>query len=1293
VASACDTSSHNSLSLPTTHPASSDNENTLMLSETLTSLESEVHRLTDMLIESHMKEEILSKALLDQSKLLESSDDKKGNSRDHSDSASRELASAQANNAALTAQLHEIGSVHQQRCDALAASLSAAEQAHESVQRQLEQALREGAEMKALLQGSAESEAAARDLLIVLQAQLTASDAAARAELDFVRRGHAQECDALRELLRGERERSAKAAVDHDSHAAASQLRCEELEESLQAARDHSDSASRELASAQANNAALTAQLHEIGSVHQQRCDALAASLSAAEQAHESVQRQLEQALREGAEMKALLQGSAESEAAARDLLIVLQAQLTASDAAARAELDFVRRGHAQECDALRELLRGERERSAKAAVDHDSHAAASQLRCEELEESLQAARDHSDSASRELASAQANNAALTAQLHEIGSVHQQRCDALAASLSAAEQAHESVQRQLEQALREGAEMKALLQGSAESEAAARDLLIVLQAQLTASDAAARAELDFVRRGHAQECDALRELLRGERERSAKAAVDHDSHAAASQLRCEELEESLQAARDHSDSASRELASAQANNAALTAQLHEIGSVHQQRCDALAASLSAAEQAHESVQRQLEQALREGAEMKALLQGSAESEAAARDLLIVLQAQLTASDAAARAELDFVRRGHAQECDALRELLRGERERSAKAAVDHDSHAAASQLRCEELEESLQAARDHSDSASRELASAQANNAALTAQLHEIGSVHQQRCDALAASLSAAEQAHESVQRQLEQALREGAEMKALLQGSAESEAAARDLLIVLQAQLTASDAAARAELDFVRRGHAQECDALRELLRGERERSAKAAVDHDSHAAASQLRCEELEESLQAARDHSDSASRELASAQANNAALTAQLHEIGSVHQQRCDALAASLSAAEQAHESVQRQLEQALREGAEMKALLQGSAESEAAARDLLIVLQAQLTASDAAARAELDFVRRGHAQECDALRELLRGERERSAKAAVDHDSHAAASQLRCEELEESLQAARDHSDSASRELASAQANNAALTAQLHEIGSVHQQRCDALAASLSAAEQAHESVQRQLEQALREGAEMKALLQGSAESEAAARDLLIVLQAQLTASDAAARAELDFVRRGHAQECDALRELLRGERERSAKAAVDHDSHAAASQLRCEELEESLQAARDHSDSASRELASAQANNAALTAQLHEIGSVHQQRCDALAASLSAAEQAHESVQRQLELLRNRSPYLFSVDAFVGFEQSGKSIHVVNAFLVDSDSQTEVLVDQFDIELQRHRMQVFCFIII
>ena len=86
------------------------------------------------------------------------------------------------------------------------------------------------AAMKALLQGSAEGEAAARDLLIVLQAQLTASDAAARAELDFVRRGHAQECDELRELLRGERERSAKAAVDHDSNAAASQLRCEELE-------------------------------------------------------------------------------------------------------------------------------------------------------------------------------------------------------------------------------------------------------------------------------------------------------------------------------------------------------------------------------------------------------------------------------------------------------------------------------------------------------------------------------------------------------------------------------------------------------------------------------------------------------------------------------------------------------------------------------------------------------------------------------------------------------------------------------------------------------------------------------------------------------------------------------------------------------------------------------------------------------------------------------------------------------------------------------------------------------
>ena len=151
----------------------------------------------------------------------------------------------------------------------LAASLSAAEQAHESVQRQLEQAAREGAEMKALLQGSAEGEAAARDLLIVLQAQLTASDAAARAELDFVRRGHAQECDELRELLRGERERSAKAAVDHDSNAAASQLRCEELEESLQAARDHSDNASRELASAQANNAILTAQLEDIGRVHQ----------------------------------------------------------------------------------------------------------------------------------------------------------------------------------------------------------------------------------------------------------------------------------------------------------------------------------------------------------------------------------------------------------------------------------------------------------------------------------------------------------------------------------------------------------------------------------------------------------------------------------------------------------------------------------------------------------------------------------------------------------------------------------------------------------------------------------------------------------------------------------------------------------------------------------------------------------------------------------------------------------------------------------------------------------------
>jgi hypothetical protein len=31
---------------------------------------------------------------------------------------------------------------------------------------------------------------------------------------------------------------------------------------------------------------------------------------------------------------------------------------------------------------------------------------------------------------------------------------------------------------------------------------------------------------------------------------------------------------------------------------------------------------------------------------------------------------------------------------------------------------------------------------------------------------------------------------------------------------------------------------------------------------------------------------------------------------------------------------------------------------------------------------------------------------------------------------------------------------------------------------------------------------------------------------------------------------------------------------------------------------------------------------------------------------------------------------------------------MNAFLVDSDSQTEVVVDQFEIDLQRHRMLVF-----
>jgi hypothetical protein len=240
-----------------------------------------------------------------------------------------------------------------------------------------------------------ERDAAACARASVLEAQLAASDAAASVELDRVRRNHAQECEGLKELLSVERDRSAQAAIDLDSHVTTSRRRCEELEQALQASRDECDNARRELETAQAAGDKLSAQLHDLVSLHRRRCDELAASLSAADEAQgrKATQLQLEEALRDVIGIKTQLQGSMERDAAACARASVLEAQLAVSDAAASVELDRVRRNHAQECEGLKELLSVERDRSAQAAIDLDSHVTTSRRRCEELEQALQASR------------------------------------------------------------------------------------------------------------------------------------------------------------------------------------------------------------------------------------------------------------------------------------------------------------------------------------------------------------------------------------------------------------------------------------------------------------------------------------------------------------------------------------------------------------------------------------------------------------------------------------------------------------------------------------------------------------------------------------------------------------------------------------------------------------------------------------------------------------------------------------------------------------------------------------
>jgi hypothetical protein len=140
-----------------------------------------------------------------------------------------------------------MGSLHRQRCDELAASLSAAEEGRKATQLQLEEALRDVIGVKTQLQGSMERDAAACARASVLEAQLAVSDAAASVELDRVRRNHAQECEGLKELLSVERDRSAQAAIDLDSHVTTSRRRCEELEQALQASRDECDNTRREL--------------------------------------------------------------------------------------------------------------------------------------------------------------------------------------------------------------------------------------------------------------------------------------------------------------------------------------------------------------------------------------------------------------------------------------------------------------------------------------------------------------------------------------------------------------------------------------------------------------------------------------------------------------------------------------------------------------------------------------------------------------------------------------------------------------------------------------------------------------------------------------------------------------------------------------------------------------------------------------------------------------------------------------------------------------------------------------
>jgi hypothetical protein len=172
------------------------------------------------------------------------------------------------------------------------------------------------------------------------------------------------------------------------------------------------------------------------------------------------------------------------------------------------------------------------------------------------------------------------------------------------------------------------------------------------------------------------------------------------------------------------------------------------------------------------------------------------------------------------------------------------------------------------------------------------------------------------------------------------------------------------------------------------------------------------------------------------------------------------------------------------------------------------------------------------------------------------------------------------------------------------------------------------------------------------------------------------------------AELDSARLINLKECEELKALLSIERERSAEAAVDREAHEVESKRRREELEQSLQEAREQSGNTSRQLAIVQANNSILTAQLRESGVALEERCASLAASVHAAEQEHRAVQQRLEeavsdVVVVASNTLQILSSPLQHGQCHVNGHR-NSFLIATASQTDVAPVQLDVDLQRYR---------